>query len=149
MSHLFICSSHLFEVATFEQQVFFKKLDYANAQSSWTNSCNKMSIGSLNSAHQAKRSVKLKDLFGIWTKLKENVFKKKNQINSTVSTRTWVLSTKWTRLWPSTGLVSKWKIGYCPYLLEWSMLLFKMSGCCILHVFFISNSNFEVNVRVA
>ena len=25
----------------------------------------KMSIGSLNSAHQAKRSVKLKDLFGI------------------------------------------------------------------------------------
>ena len=32
-----------------------------------------------------------------------------NQINSTVTTRTWVLSTEWTRAWVITGLVSRWK----------------------------------------
>ena len=50
--------------------------------------------------------VNLRDLFGVGTKLKENMLKN-NQINSIVTTRQWVLSTEWTRTWASTGLVSK------------------------------------------
>ena len=50
--------------------------------------------------------VNLRDLFGFGTKLKENMFKN-NQIISIVTTRTWVLSTEWTKTWPSTGLVSE------------------------------------------
>ena len=34
----------------------------------------------------------LRDLFGVEAKLKGSIFDKKNQINSTVVTRTWVLS---------------------------------------------------------
>ena len=60
-----------------------------------------------------------RDLFGVGTKLKESIFKNNNQINSTVTTRTWVLSTEWIRTWPSTGLVSEWKNGGGPYLFEW------------------------------
>ena len=53
--------------------------------------------------------VNLRDLlFGIGTKLKGCMFKN-NQINSTVTTRTWVLSAEWARTWPSTGLVSEFK----------------------------------------
>ena len=48
-----------------------------------------------------------RDSFGVGTKLKESIFKNNSQINSTVTTRTWVLSTEWMRTWPSTGLVSK------------------------------------------
>ena len=33
----------------------------------------------------------LRDLFGVWIKLKESIFKNNHQINSTVTTRTWVL----------------------------------------------------------
>ena len=33
-----------------------------------------------------------KNLFGVGTKLKESIFKSNNQINSTVTTRTWVLT---------------------------------------------------------
>ena len=51
--------------------------------------------------------VNLTDLVGVEIKLKENIFKNNNQINSTVTTRPWVLSTEWTRTWPSTGLVSE------------------------------------------
>ena len=39
--------------------------------------------------------------------MKESIFKNNNQINSTVTTRTWVLSTELIRTWPSTGLVLK------------------------------------------
>ena len=49
----------------------------------------------------------LRDLFGVRTKLKENLFKYNNQINSTVTTRTWLFSAEWTRTSPITGLVSK------------------------------------------
>ena len=55
--------------------------------------------------------VNLTDLVGVEIKLKENIFKNNNHINSTVTTRPWVLSTEWTRTWPSTGLVSEWKNG--------------------------------------
>ena len=43
----------------------------------------------------------LRDSFGLGTKLKESIFNKNNQINSIVTTRTWVLSTEWTkyRIW--------------------------------------------------
>ena len=63
--------------------------------------------------------VNLRDLFCVGTKLKESIWKNKNQINSTVTIRTWVLSTEWTRTWPSTGLVSEWKNGGVLRLFEW------------------------------
>ena len=49
----------------------------------------------------------LRDLFDVGTKLKENIFKSNNQISSTVVTRTWVLSTEWSRTWPSIGIQTK------------------------------------------
>ena len=48
-----------------------------------------------------------RDLFGVGTKLKTSIFKKDNQINSTVTTRIWVVSVEWIRTWPSTGLESQ------------------------------------------
>ena len=47
------------------------------------------------------------DLLGVGTELKESIFKNRNQINSTVTTRTWVLPTEWTGTWPSAGLASE------------------------------------------
>ena len=38
-----------------------------------------------------------RDLFGVGAKLTENIFKNNNQINSTVTTRTWGSSTEWIR----------------------------------------------------
>ena len=49
--------------------------------------------------------VNLRDFLGIAKKLKESIFKNNNQIKSVVTTRTWVLSTEWTRAWTVTGLV--------------------------------------------
>ena len=63
--------------------------------------------------------VKLRNFLGVATKLKENIFKNNNQIESTVTTRTRVLPTGWTRVWPVTGLVSKWRNSGSPHLLEW------------------------------
>ena len=48
-----------------------------------------------------------RNLFGVGTKLKESIFKSNNQISSTVTTRTWVLSKEWIRKWPNTGLISE------------------------------------------
>ena len=48
-----------------------------------------------------------------WNKLKESIFKNNNQIDSTITTRTWVLSTKWTRTWSGIILISEWKYGVC------------------------------------
>ena len=40
---------------------------------------------------------------------KRNVFKNNNQISSTVTSRTWVLPTEWTRMWLSIGIrINKW-----------------------------------------
>ena len=52
------------------------------------------------------------------TKFEENIFKKNNQINSSVTTRTWVLPTEWTKTRPSTGLVSELKNGGGPGLFK-------------------------------
>ena len=71
-------------------------------------------------------------MFGVWTKLKESIFKSNNQINSTVTTRTWVLQTEMTRIGPSTRLVSKWANSGGPRLLEWLMLFLRMNGYCIV-----------------
>ena len=44
-----------------------------------------------------------------WRKLKENIFKNNNQISSTLTSRTWVFPTKWTRTEPSIGIrMKKW-----------------------------------------
>ena len=40
-------------------------------------------------------------LFGVGRKSKESIFKSNNQTNSTVTTRTWVLSKEWLRTWPT------------------------------------------------
>ena len=44
-----------------------------------------------------------------WNNVKENIFKSNNQISSAVTTRTWFLSTEWTRTWSSIGIqMKKW-----------------------------------------
>ena len=48
-----------------------------------------------------------KRFFRCWNKIEESIFKKNYEINSTVTTRTWVLSKEWTRKCPSTGMISK------------------------------------------
>ena len=72
--------------------------------------------------------VNLRNPSGIWIKLKETIFKNKNQTNSTITARIWVLSTEWSRTWPSTGLVSKRKNGGGPLLFEWQVLFFRVCG---------------------
>ena len=63
-----------------------------------------------------------------WRKLKENIFKNNNQISSTLTSRTWVLWTKWTRTEPIIGIRMKkrWWFTYvwpvdvvllCPWVL--------------------------------
>ena len=68
----------------------------------------------------------LRDSFGVWTKLKESIFNNNDQINSIVTTRTWVLSTEWT----------KYRIllknGGGPRLFEWYMLFFRVRGYCMI-----------------
>ena len=57
----------------------------------------------------------LRDLFGVGTKLKNDIFKNNNQISSTVTTRTCALSTEWTKTWPSIGIqMKKWR--WFPYV---------------------------------
>ena len=74
----------------------------------------------------------LEGLFGVWTKLNESIFKNNNQTNSTLTNRTRVFSTGWTRTFSRTRLVSEWKNGVGPRLFKWSMLFFKMREFCII-----------------
>ena len=46
------------------------------------------------------------------TKLKEHIYNCNNQINSTVTTKTWDLSIEWTTTWPTTGLGTVCLDGY-------------------------------------
>ena len=130
ISHIFACLPSL-ESTKFEQYVCSTKVVYANALSLGTNSCKKRKVVTLNSAHLAKKQcnfdsgcldrwqgdlnsflnlVNLRDLFGVGTKLKENIFKNNNLISSTATTRTWVLSTEWTKTWPSIGIqIKQWR----------------------------------------
>ena len=123
---LFVCLPTL-ELTTFEQEVCSTKIGYANTLSSGTNSCKKSNVTTLNSAVHIKQKCCVafvagkndkrvlyiasskscqpnRNLFSAGTKLKESIFN--NQINSTVTTRTCVLSKEWITRWPSTGLVS-------------------------------------------
>ena len=69
----------------------------------------------------------LRDLFDVWIRLKESIFKKNNQINFAVTTRTGFFSKGWTRAFPSTRLVPEWKNGGVPRLLN--VRCFNI-GCC-------------------
>ena len=51
------------------------------------------------------------NLFAVGTKLKESMFDSSNQIDSTVTTRTWFVLKEWIRTYPNTGLVSEWNGG--------------------------------------
>ena len=75
----------------------------------------------------------LTDLFGFWTKLNESIFKKNNQINSIVTTRTWVLSTEWTSIWSSTGLVFERK---------------NIGEPCLFLLLFLKNSRMLYRIRM-
>ena len=126
---LFVCLPTL-ELTTCEQVVCSTKIDYANTLSSGVNSCKQRNVATLNSAAhiKQKRCVTCRlgqndsrtlciatsescqpnrNLFGVRKKLKESIFKCNNQINSTVTIRTWVLSKEWLRTRPNTGLVSE------------------------------------------
>ena len=60
-----------------------------------------------------------------WNKVEKNIFKKNNQISSAATTRTWVLSTEWTKAWPSIDV--QLKNGGGSRLFEWQILC--CSGC--------------------
>ena len=60
-----------------------------------------------------------KKLFGFEAKLKESILKSNDQINSTVTTKTWVLSKEWIITWPNTGLVYELTNGDGTRLFEW------------------------------
>ena len=48
-------------------------------------------------------------MLGVGTRLKKDIFKNNNQFSFTVTTRTWVLPTEWTRTWSSIGIwVKNW-----------------------------------------
>ena len=128
-SRLFVCLPTL-ESTTFEQEVCSTKMGYENTLSSGTSSCKKRNAATLNSAAHVEEKHRLtyvagysdsrvlyiasyescqpnRNLIGVGTKLKESIFKSNNQISSTVTTRTWVLSKEWIRKWPNTGLISE------------------------------------------
>ena len=102
----------------------------------------------LNSAHQAKKQCNwqqlvrttpgrfiqlflnlvnnLRGFLGAVTKLKGSVFKNNNQINSIATTRTWALSTEWTRAQAITGLVSGLKNDGGSCLFQWQRLFLRV-----------------------
>ena len=148
ISHLFVCLTTL-KLATFEPQVFSRKVSYANALSLGTNSCKKKKrifSANIDQRTSSKKAmllsqllvrtisgqltklylnlVNLSDLFGVGRKLKESVFKNNNQINSTVTTKSWVLSTEWTRTWPKKYKKCDKKMVVVPICLN--------SRCCSL-----------------
>ena len=101
ISHQFVCLPTL-ELITFEQQVCSTKIGYTNALSLGRNSRKKKECDHFEQRTSSKKSsatltvvclnyLNLRDLFGVWIKLKESIFKNNHQINSTVTTRTWVL----------------------------------------------------------
>ena len=145
---LFVCLPIL-ELTTFKQEVCSTRISYTNTLSSGTNSFKKRNVATLNSAVHFKqkhcvtcvagwndsRALYIassesrqpnRNLFDVGAKLKESIFKSNNQINSYVTTRTWVLSKEWIRTWPNTGLVSEWKNG------GGTRLFCRVRGFCIV-----------------
>ena len=126
---LFVCSPTLV-LTTYEQEVCSRKIVYANILSSEINTCKKRNVATLNSAahdqqkccvtcvagQNDSRALSIassvscqpnRNLFDVGANLKESIFKSNNQINSTVTTRAWVLSKECLRTQPRTGLVSE------------------------------------------
>ena len=118
------------ELTICEQVVCSTKIGYANTPSSGINSRKKRNVATLKSGVHIKRKRCVtcragqnnsralyiassescqpnRNLFGVGTKLKESILKSNNQINSTVTTRTCVLSKEQLRIQPNTGLVSE------------------------------------------
>ena len=129
ISQLFVCLPSL-ELTTLGQQVCSAKTGYANALSLGTNSGKKgtwllwtvhinqkssvtLTVVGKNENRAvfyivSSESCKYKRFAWRWNKVEKNIFKKKNQINSTVRIRTWFLSKKKKKMtitWPS---MKKW-----------------------------------------
>ena len=64
----------------------------------------------------------------------KTIFKNNNQINSTVTTRTQVFLTEWTRTLPSKWLVSEWKVVVIPLAWMFDVIL---QNAWILRVHFL------------
>ena len=93
ISHQFVCLPTL-ELITFEQQVYSTKIGYTNALSLGRNSRKKKGMWPLWTAHikQKKQCNFDRSLFKLLKEsMKESIFQNNHQINSTVTTRTWVL----------------------------------------------------------
>ena len=121
MDNCFIVALSTLEMIKIKQQVCWTKIGYSSALWLETNICKKRNVTTLISAHQAKEAMQIWqwlvgtttgqftwDLFSVTVRLKESVLKNNSQINFIVTTRTWILSTEWTRKWPRTRLVSDW-----------------------------------------
>ena len=128
LSHLFVCRPNL-ELATFEQQVCSTMQMHCH----WEKIAARKGTWPLWIAHiKQKSNVTLSVLlwtYEIFLELEQS-WKSNNQINSTVTTRTWVLLTEWTKVWAVTGLVSMWKNDCGPCLFEWWMLFPRVRGYC-------------------
>ena len=79
------------------------KIGYANALSLGTNNCKNEDRGHFEQRTLNKKAVNLwleeqqgslRDLLGVWAKLKESIVKNNNKNNSTITTRICVLSTQ-------------------------------------------------------
>ena len=62
-----------------------------------------------------------------WNKVEKNIFKKNNQISSAATTRTWVLSTEWTKTWPSIDVQMK-KWWWFPFVWMTDFMLLRVRG---------------------
>ena len=110
---------------------------YTNALSLGTNSCKNRNVPILNSSHQTKKQRNFHSgwleqqqcslhrfcwIFRIWEicrkKLKETIFKNNNETNSTVTTKTWVLSKEEAKVAKYRTDVQM-KNGGSPCLFEW------------------------------
>ena len=118
MSHAFVCLPTL-ELTTFEQQVCLIKNRFCKCTIVGGKQTPKKECEHFRQRRSSKKRsanwqclvwttterctllflnfMNLRDLFGVWRKLKESIFKNSNQISSTVTTRTGIFSKRWTR----------------------------------------------------
>ena len=89
-------------------------------------------VVALNSAYQAKKECwqRLVRKAAVWLTYlllnlvnQEDILKNSNPISSSVTTSKWVLSTEWTRTWPSIGIRMK----------KWWWFPFFIQGVWVLH----------------
>ena len=124
ISHFFVCRTTL-KSTTLEQQVCSRTQMHYNWQQTVSKEKNVATLYITHYAITQKTAqlwqwlvrtitgqftqvllnlVNLRDFLCVGTKLKESIFKNNNQINSNVTTRTWVLSTEW----PERGQLQDW-----------------------------------------